>query len=303
MTDFAIEKKKAKRKEQFKIDVFCYALLILPILNWIVLWLIVNFQALILPFQDEETGLFTLKYFNAIMESFKAGGPLFIAFKNTMVYFISSLITGYLLSLFCSYFLYKRIAGYRFFTVILMIPAIVSSVVLISIYKNFINSANGPLAKLLMDVFNYKMPPLLYQENTATATIVFYTVFMGLGANLIIFSGSMAKIPPEVVEAAQIEGVGFFRELFSIELPLIMHTVLVLLLFSVMNFLGANGPILIFTQGKFATQTISYWFYENVIVAGNYNMASAFGLCLTIVSIPLVIVCQWLRNRIEPVQY
>ena len=303
MTDIVLETKKAKRKEQFKTDLFCYALLIVPIINWFILWLLVNLQALILPFQDEETGALTFKYFNVILENFKAGGPLLIAFKNTMIYFVSSLITGYLLSLFCSYFLYKRILGYRFFTIILMIPAIVSSVVLISIFKNFINSANGPLANLLLNAFGYKMPPLLYQEKTATATIVFYTMFMGLGGNLIIFSGSMAKIPPEIVEAAQIEGVGFFKELFTIELPLIMHTVLVLLLFSVMNFLSANGPILVFTQGKFATQTISYWFYENVIVAGNYNLASAFGLCLTTVSIPLVILCQWLRNRIEPVQY
>jgi methylenetetrahydrofolate dehydrogenase (NADP+)/methenyltetrahydrofolate cyclohydrolase len=69
-------------------------------------------------------------------------------------------------------------------------------VVLITIYKNFINSANGPL-KLFFDMFNWKLPSLLYQEETATATIVFYTMFMGLGGNLILFSGAMAKIPPE----------------------------------------------------------------------------------------------------------
>ena len=183
-----------------------------------------------------------------------------------------------------------------------MIPSIVSSVVLIAIYKNFINSANGPL-KLFFDTFNWELPALLYQEETATFTIVFYTMFMGLGSNLILFSGAMAKIPPEIVEAAQLEGIGFFRELFTIELPLIMQTVLVLLLFSVMNVLGASGPILVFTQGKYNTQTITYWFYENVIVAQNYNLASAFGLCLSLVSVPLVLVCQWLRNRLEVVQY
>ena len=297
------EKKKANRKEKLKTDLFCYALLIVPIINWVILWLLVNVDALVLPFQDKETGAFTWGYFKVIIEGFKSGGMLAIAFKNTLIYFFTGLITGYLLSLFCSYFLYKKIAAYRFFTVILMIPAIVSSVVLISIYKNFINSTNGPLANIILKLFNYKLPPLLYQETTATATIVFYTMFMGLGGNLIIFSGSLSKIPPEIVEAAQIEGVGFFREMFTIELPLILHTILVLLLFSVMNVLGATGPILVFTQGKYSTQTISYWFYENVIASSNYNLASAFGLCLTLVSVPLVIVCQWLRNRIEPVQF
>lgn len=294
--------KKIRKIEKIKMNVFCYALLIVPIIHWAILWLGVNAQSLVLPFQDEDTGKFTLKYFDIIIESFKAGGTLTIALKNTLIYFVASLVTGYLLSLFCSYFLYKKIKGYRFFTVILMIPSIVSSVVLITIYKNFINSANGPL-KLFFDMFNWKLPSLLYQEETATATIVFYTMFMGLGGNLILFSGAMAKIPPEIVEAAQLEGIGFFRELFTIELPLIMQTVLVLLLFSVMNVLGASGPILVFTQGKYNTQTITYWFYENVIVAHNYNLASAFGLCLSLVSVPLVIVCQWLRNKLEVVQY
>ena len=297
------EKKKANRKEKLKTDLFCYALLIVPTINWVIFWLMVNVDALILPFQDKETGAFTWGYFKVILEGFKSGGTLAVAFKNTLIYFFTGLITGYLLSLFCSYFLYKKIVAYRFFTIILMIPAIVSSVVLISIYKNFINSTNGPLANIMLKLFNYKLPPLLYQETTATATIVFYTMFMGLGGNLIIFSGSLSKIPPEIVEAAEIEGVGFFREMFTIELPLILHTILVLLLFSVMNVLGSTGPILVFTQGKYATQTISYWFYENVIASSNYNLASAFGLCLTLVSAPLVIVCQWLRNRIEPVQF
>lgn len=303
MENVSNEVKKAKRIEKLKRDLFCYALLIVPIINWIIFWLCVNVQSLLLPFQDGDTGAFTLKYFNVIFESFKAGGSLLIALKNTLIYFVSSLATGYLLSLFCSYFLYKKIKGHRFFVIILMVPSIVSSVVLITIYKNFINSANGPLANLLFNLFGYKMPPLLYQDSTATATIVFYTVFMGLGGNLILFSGAMSKIPPEVVESAEIEGVGFFKELFTIELPLIMPTVLVLLLFSVMNVLGASGPILVFTQGKYETQTISYWFYENVIVASNYNLASAFGLCLTLVSVPLVLVCQWIRNKLDVVQY
>ena len=294
--------KKIKSIEKLKMNIFCYALLIVPIINWAILWLGVNVQALMLPFQDENTGKLTFKYFEIIIESFKSGGTLMIALKNTLIYFVSGLITGFVLSLFCSYFLYKKIKGYRFFTVILMIPAIVSSVVLISIYKNFINSANGPL-KAIFENFSWDLPPLLYQEKTATFTIVFYTMFMGLGTNLILFSGAMAKIPPEIVEATQLEGIGFFKELFTIELPLIMQTVLVLLLFAVMNVLGASGPILVFTQGSYNTQTITYWFYENVIVARNYNLASAFGLCLSIISVPLVIVCQWLRNKLEVVQY
>ena len=86
--------KKIRRMESLKTNLFCYALLIVPIIHWIILWLGVNAQSLVLPFQDEDTGRFTLKYFEIIIESFKAGGTLAIALKNTLIYFTASLITG-----------------------------------------------------------------------------------------------------------------------------------------------------------------------------------------------------------------
>ena len=120
---------------------------------------------------------------------------------------------------------------------------------------------------------------------------------------VILFSGAMAKIPNEIVEAANLDGVGFFREFLEIELPMIMPTVLVQLLFSVSGVLMASGPILLFTEGMYETTTISYWFYEKVFIDGDYGVASAFGLLLTLVSMPLVLYVNHLQKKVEIVEF
>ena len=282
---------------------FCYGLLILPIIGFFVFWVSIHINSLLMPFQDPKTGAFTWQNFDIIIKSIKGDDYIAIAFKNTILYFLSGLFTAYGLSLFCSYVLFKKLAGYRFFTIIFMIPQMISSVIMIAAFKFLISADNGPLMKILDTMFHYELPPLLYRDSTATGTIIFFQIFTGFGSNLILFSGAMAKIPPEVIESAEIEGIGFFREFFTMEVPLIAHTILILLLFGVMGFLGASGPILLFSGGKYSTQTISFWFYQNVVETDNYNVASAFGMLLSLVSLPLVIVCQWLKSQLEVVEY
>lgn len=297
-----VKKKRPYDKERFKTDLFCYALLLVPIWHYVTFWVVVNINSFFLPFQDDITGAFTLKYFDVIFQAFQAGGELLLAFKNTMIFFVSGLFTSYVLSLSFAYFLYKKILFHRFFTVAFMIPSMISSVVLISVFKSIIG-IDGPLAVVYNALTHKELPPLLYQESTAIWTIVVYCIWCGFGMNLILFSGAMAKIPPEINEAAELDGIGYFGELTKIVIPLIAPTIMIMLLFSAMGFLSADGPILLFTEGMYGTKTIGYWFYENIIVSPNYGLSSAFGLLMSLASAPLVIICQILRHKVPVIDY
>lgn len=293
---------EGQRKKEISKHIFVYGMLAIPILHFIIFWLTVNTESLFLPFQDNTTGELTLKNFARVFELLGTGGELSIAIRNTIIYWIAGLIGQYVLSLSVTYFLYKKIFLHRFFTFVFMIPSMVSHVVLVAIYKNALGST-GPIAILYEMIFDKEMPYLLYQNSTATWTIVMYCLWTGFGMNVILFSGAMSKIPEDVIEAAKLDGVGFFREFFTIELPLIMPTVLTMLLFSVSTVLMSSGPILLFTEGMYETTTISYWFYETVILDRNYGVSSAFGWLLTLVSLPLVILVNRMQKKVEIVEY
>ena len=57
-------------------------------------------------------------------------------------------------------FLFKKVVGYRVFRVVFFLPSIISAVVYVTVFKNFVQTF-GPLYTILDAAFNYKLPPLL----------------------------------------------------------------------------------------------------------------------------------------------
>ena len=140
------ETKKNKRKEVL----FLFAMLAVPVANWLVFWLYVNFSSIVLAFQDARTGAFTFNNFVTFWDNLTLpGGEIGIAVRNTFLYFATSLFIIMPISLFISYFLYKKIFMYKIFRVIFYLPAIISGVALVAVYSNFINPS-GPLSYIFI---------------------------------------------------------------------------------------------------------------------------------------------------------
>lgn len=296
---------QSKKKEKM----FLFCMLILPFVQWLVFWLYVNIQTIALAFQDQRTEAFTFHNFTDFWASLTSGGQIAIAVKNTFTYFSVNLFVVMPLALLISYFLYKKIAGYRVFRVIFYLPAIVSSVALIAVFKGFINP-KGPIAGLFK-LFGSSIPPegLLARAETATPTIVVYTVWTGFCSNILLFAGAMTRVPAEVLESAKIEGCGTGRELFGIIFPLIWSTTSTQIIFAFTGIFSSSGPILLFTEGAYDTTTISYWIFEQVYGtgaaggAGSYNLVSAAGLCFTLVGVPIILLIRRVMEKFPAVEY
>ncbi|MBO7344957.1 MAG: hypothetical protein J6U92_03350, partial [Clostridia bacterium] len=69
--------------------IFIIACLTIPVLHWLVFWLYVNFQSILLAFQNMRTLEFTFEHFETVFSKFRKGGELFIAISNTTKYFLS----------------------------------------------------------------------------------------------------------------------------------------------------------------------------------------------------------------------
>ena len=291
------QKKKRYDERQRKTDLFALALFALPLVHFIVFWVCINVNALVYPFQDDKTGAWTLDNFKYIfMVISSTDSPILLALFNTVKYFFVDFFAGYVIGLTFAYFIHRKIKGYGFFTIVFMLPEIISSVVLVAIYKNIL-SITGPIAKYYEGLSGNFFPNLLYNPDSSTNVILVFTLITGFANNLVLFSGTMAKVPEELYESASLDGAGTWRVFFSITLPSIWSTVWILLLFSSMGVLSASGPILLFTQGMYNTTTLNYWFYERAILAGERGIPSALGLCMTLVNSPFVIVCIIVRLK------
>ena len=302
----ATVKEKKKRTmgqaKKLKDSIFVYCLILLPLIEFFTIYVYTNIDSFFLAFRLN--GEFTLMNFKMLWDEITVSKELLIALKNTFIYFGADILL-FLWSIVLAYFFYKRIFAYKFFRFVLYIPAIISSVVFVSLFKNIVG-VKGLIATIIKS-FNpeFVMPKLLYTPSTATWTMVIYVLWMGWTKNMLYLGGSLARIPLEVLESARLDGVGPWDELTKILIPLLMPTLSTLVLLDVIGILGSSGPILLFTKGEYETTTISYWMFELVIsyTEDAYSKASAAGLCLTLIMMPIIYTFRWLIDKIDTVEY
>jgi ABC-type sugar transport system permease subunit len=282
-------------------NIFAYSLIILPLIHFIVFYFYVNIESFFLPFIDEYTGGWTIKNFKLFLNDLRLGfgdSEILSNLKNTLIYFFSGLLKTPL-CLIISFFLFKKILGHKFFRILFTLPMIVSTVVFVAIYKNLL-SADGPIDELVKLITGKPMENYpLYTPGLATWAIVIYGFWTGFGLNMILYSGSMARIPDSIIEYAKIDGCGFFREMWQIVLPIIWPSVSVTILMSFISVFSATGEIVLFSGGMYDTSTLSYWMYNYVVLQGKYNYAAAFGLLQTVATLPLVIFFRWLSSKVD----
>ncbi len=303
--------KKSTKVNSFVVQkyIFIAVLLLIPIVNWALFWLTVNISSIGLAFQDQRTGVFTWRNFKDFWDIIsKQDGELYIALINTFKYFFIGLFITTPLSLIVAYFIYKKIAWHRFFLIVFYLPCIISGLVMVKVYTEFL-LPNGPLSQL----FNLSIPPegMFARSTSATPAIIVYTIWTGIGGgNMLLFIGAMSRVPIEVLESAKLEGCGPFREIVSIIAPLIWPTISTMIILSFTGIFGASGPILLFgTDGKFKTMTLSFWIFKQVYGigefggSGSYNLVSATGLCFTLVGVPIILLTHWLVEKVPSVEY
>lgn len=303
-------KTKRMTKKNRNKTLFLVCMMALPFIQWLIFWLYVNVSSIMLAFQSQRTGEWTLSNFVTFWNSLTSPtGEIRIAILNTLVYFCTTLFIITPLSFCIAYFIYKRIFMYKVFRIIFYLPAIISAVAMVAAYTNFIDP-KGPLGSIVK-LFGGTLPPegLLGKVGTATPTIVFYTVWTGFSTNVLLFGGAMTRIPVELIESARLDGSTALKELIFIILPLIWSTMSTMIVVTFTSIFNSTGPILLFTNGDFETTTLSFWIFKQVYGtgavggSGSYNLVSCTGLCFTVVGVPVILFVRWLLERVPAVEY
>lgn len=305
------KKKKRISKRRVMECVFAYGMLLLPLVQFAIFYVWINANSILMAFQEfagyaeggGEYYVWSLGNFTRFFNEFKNPTSVVVmALGNTMKYFVAGLCMVPV-TFFVAYFLYKKIWGYKIFRVIFFLPSIISAVLFVTVYKELID-VDGPLDMIFM-LFGSRVPNLLGDDKTVTGTIIAYTIWTGLGVNMILYQSAMSRIPQEVIEADQLDGCPWWRELFQIVLPMVwptMSTTLILLITSMFN---STGPILLFMSAGMevdapASMTISFWIYRKTQSGVDLNYPAAIGMFFTLVSVPVVFIVRWIFNKIDP---
>lgn len=304
--------KQIRKKSDKAKNIFYWSILAFPLLQFVIFYIGVNINSFALAFQefDLQGGGFVFvgfdefwKNFIAVFQEFKEADYLRQAFANSIIAYLVGLAVGLTLALLFSYYLYKKYAMSNFFKVILFLPFIISSITLVIIYKYFVESA---VPEFVLQLTGIEIEGLLSNVNTEFITILFFTIWTGFGIQTLIYSSAMSSISSEIVDAAKIDGVTPMKEFLYIDIPMIMPTIAVFVVSSTatifvnqINLYSFYGP----DASNYSIWTIGYYMYRGISAAptiGEYPYYAAFGLVMTMITIPITLIVRALMNKVDP---
>lgn len=307
-----ISKYKLEDKKSF---VFCYLLLLIPVVQFLIFWVYVNASSIGLAFTDEETGAFSLINFKNLIESFRnvdvkvpRVGSLGNVIGNSVILWLCVNILCTPAIMFSTYVLYKKITGHYIFRLIFAVPSIVGPVVFTSILKNLV-AYDGPIIALLCDLGvnlpeNAIIDGLIFNEKTGFITIVLLNVIPHLIACDVVLTGAFTRIPKEIQESASLDGMSFIREYISIAIPLAWPTICITLTTSLATLFTADGLVFLYTNGggDYGTATTGFLLYYmvNTMAEGGaplYNYPAAMGVMLTCMTLPIIFITKFALGK------
>ncbi len=293
------KKKKPINKTRVAFILSCVAL---PWINWAVFYLYVNFSSVVMAFQDME-GNFTLEHFARFWQEMQLEtSQLREAIRNTLLTFAITFCT-IPFKVLVSYFLYKRIPGHKAYRILFYLPSIIFGVAVSMVFTNLIGP-NGIIAEKIGEWMGLGYTPeLLVDSRFANYTVLVHLLWLGFPGDLIIWGGTFARIPEDVLESGRIDGTTWITEFTQIIIPLVWPTVALQMLLSICGIFGASGAVFLLTGGNYGTMTLQAWTYIQTLAgtgqpdAPIYRYLSAVGLVMTVVAVALTFTIRRFTDR------
>ena len=276
-------------------------LLFLPILVYYIIFQYGPMFGLVIAFQNYKPRLGFLKSAFVGLEHFKN----FIndyyfkrVLSNTIRISVTNLIFSFpcpiLLAIFISELRSKKYS--KIVQTITYIPHFISVVVVTSIIMD-LTGRNGAITTFLAK-FGFTPVTMLNEPKYFLPLYIISGIWQNIGWNSIVYLAALLAIDAQLYEAARIDGAGKLRQLWSITLPCLLPTIVVMLILQVgkMFNVGYEKIILMYNPMTYeVADVINSYVYREGLLNLNYSYAAAVGMFNSIVSLILV----WTTNKIS----
>ena len=125
---------------------------------------------------------------------------------------------------------------------------------------------------------------------------------MGWGA--IIYIAALASVPPELIEAARIDGANRMQIIWHVNIPTIMPTVIIMLILRCGGILAVGFEKTYLLQNALnidASQVISTYTYKIGLLNAEYSYSSAVGLFNTVINVGFLVIVNLIAKRVSEI--
>ncbi len=230
------------------------------------------------------------------LDNFRALGkdPLFAgAIRNTLIWTIAAVLLpngiGFLLALG----LERGVQGASFLKSVFYLPVCLSAVVVgqiwIWIYRPDWGALNGILGAL---GFPQGQRAWLAEPGSALFAIIAAWSWQQTGLSMVIYLSGLTNVPHELLEAAALDGAGYWRRLRHVIVPMLTPATIVVVALSVINSLKGFDIVYIMTGGGpfHASDTLAMLMYDESFKRYRMGYGAAISVVLFLVTLAVITV-------------
>lgn len=233
-----------------------------------------------------------LKYFKKFISSYQFGRII----KNTLVISVYSLVARFPIPIILALSLNVLRGKYYKKTVqmVVYVPHFISVVVLVGMLNQFFNPYIGLYGNIYKWLFHANAPDLMTNPTAFLHMYVWSGIWQNMGWDSIIYLAALSSVSPDLHEAAMVDGASRLRRVFSIDLPAIAPTIMILLILNIGQLMNLGFEKIYLMQNSINirySEVISTFVYKQGISSsgGNYSYATAIGMFNSVINFILVV--------------
>jgi raffinose/stachyose/melibiose transport system permease protein len=194
----------------------------------------------------------------------------------------------------------KNFKGKSIIRAIVYIPAVISPLIMGYIWYFLIQPDRGYLY-VIGKAFNLGIANNNWLGNRYMALwiLVIINVWQFVGMTMVIYLAGLQSIPIEMIEAAKIDGAGYFKTLWYVTLPLMINTIEINVITNIIGSLSVFEIIMALTDGGPGYSTESLSIYIMRMCYGSftgYSTAVAIILFI-IILLPVLLSLKFMRTK------
>ena len=225
------------------------------------------------------------------------------ALRNTLIFAIASQLLAMILGQVTALILMQDFRGKAIVRVVVLLPWAVPIALGVLGWKWMFDSLYS-IINWTLQVFHIlgpgQWPQWLGTPNLAMISVIIVHAWKAFPFVAVIFLGAMTAIPQDIIDAARVDGAGFWRRTFQVNLPIIAPIVSVGVIFGTVFAFTDMGVVWLLTKGGpvNSTHVLGSYAFQVGIVSGDIGQGAATSLFLVpILMVAMVLTLRAMRRR------
>jgi multiple sugar transport system permease protein len=212
-------------------------------------------------------------------------------FLHTLYYIVGYLPLVYVGGLALALALNTALKGRSFLRGIYFLPVVTSWIVVALVWRWLLNPSTG-VVNTVLSWAGIDGPGWWTDPVWAMPSIILASAWKDLGFVMVILLAGLQAIDPDLIDAARVDGAGWWRRLFSVVLPLLSPSTFFVIVISLINGFQVFDQVYAMTGGGpgGSTQVVVQQIYDLTFRYGAAGEASALSWMLFAVILGVTVV-------------